>query len=111
VATTDAIDVTSTFTKLSPDISTGDAISELENRINRLRSDITETANTLRAEREERRGSLETLRSDMTSEFTSHAEEERRQSVRELRSEIARFWFITVGFILQGIGSIIGALP
>ncbi|MEK6438750.1 hypothetical protein [Pseudonocardia sp. T1-2H] len=89
---------------------TPDAIAELNIRVNRLHDMIQKVQTDARQEARDRDAAVSALGDALRGEMTARADEDRAREVKSLRAEIGGFWFITIGFVIGGIGSLIGAL-
>lgn len=96
------------FGKLPADADA--AIAELKRQVDRVHSALQDLQQSTVTDVQGLKESIAGLGKDLRTEMDARAEEGRRREVDALRAEISGFWFITVGFVIGGIGSVIGAL-
>lgn len=86
------------------------ALAELKRQFDRVQGALQDLQQSTVTDVRDLKESVAGLGKDLRAEMDTRAEEERRLEVSSLRAEISGFWFITIGFVIGGFGSVVGAL-
>lgn len=99
------------LTPLSPDLAPEDAIAALDAALRKLHLEVQTLGHRLSDEVESRSNAIAAMSDQLERTVATAGDEQRRRTIRGLRREAWGFILITLGAILQGLGSVFGAWP